>query len=170
MTRESLDAAECTGKPLLVMARNRVFLYILHPFMAFSRLFMAFLEAQLGIIPLRLQVRYRKFCSATGVGCGWRRTTHRTGRRPTTCSCPGSKLHPYLHMWRRTVREKRLWGCEHCYALCTRLFRRCHALRADPLLLRSGNTDVGNRGRTICYSSKRIVIQCLRVRLHAVWD
>ena len=45
MTCKSLDAAECTGEPLLVIARNRVFLCILHCCMAFGRLFVAFLEA-----------------------------------------------------------------------------------------------------------------------------
>ena len=30
LTRTSLDAAGCTGEPLLVIARNRVFLCILH--------------------------------------------------------------------------------------------------------------------------------------------
>ena len=44
-TRKSLDAAGCTGEPLLVIARNRVFLCILHYCMAFGRLFVAFLEA-----------------------------------------------------------------------------------------------------------------------------
>ena len=37
MTRKSLDAARCTGEPLLVIARNRVFLCILHCCMAFGR-------------------------------------------------------------------------------------------------------------------------------------
>ena len=44
-TRKSLDAARCTGEPLLVIAINRVFLCILHYCMAFGRLFVAFLEA-----------------------------------------------------------------------------------------------------------------------------
>ena len=51
MTRNSLDAARCTGEPLLVIARNRVFLCILHCCMAFGRLFVAFLEAQVGNHP-----------------------------------------------------------------------------------------------------------------------
>ena len=45
VTRKSLDAAGCTGKPLLVKARNLVFLSILHCCLAFGRLFVAFLEA-----------------------------------------------------------------------------------------------------------------------------
>ena len=40
VTRKSLD-----GEPLLVIARNRVFLCILHCCMAIGRLFVAFLEA-----------------------------------------------------------------------------------------------------------------------------
>ena len=51
MTRKSLDAAGCTGEPLLVIARNRVFLCILHCCMAFGRLFVAVLEAQVGNHP-----------------------------------------------------------------------------------------------------------------------
>ena len=51
MTRKNLDAAGCTGEPLLVIARNRVFLCILHCCMAFGRLFVAFLEAQVGNHP-----------------------------------------------------------------------------------------------------------------------
>ena len=46
MTRTSLDAARCTSELLLVIARNRVFLCILHCCLAFGRLFVAFLEAQ----------------------------------------------------------------------------------------------------------------------------
>ena len=33
-----------------------------------------------------------------------------------------------------------------------------------------GNTVPGFQARTIYCSSKRIVIQCLRVRMHAGWD
>ena len=45
VTRKSLDAAGCTGEPLPVIARNRVFLCILQCCMAFGRLFVAFPEA-----------------------------------------------------------------------------------------------------------------------------
>ena len=48
VTRKSLDAAGCTGEPLLLIATNRVFLCISHCCMAFGRLFVAFLEAQVG--------------------------------------------------------------------------------------------------------------------------
>ena len=51
VTRKILDAAGCTGEPLLVIARNRLFLCILHCCMAFGRLFVGFLEAQVGNHP-----------------------------------------------------------------------------------------------------------------------
>ena len=86
------------------------------------------------------------------------------------CSGPGSRLRRCLHTSSRTPRGKRLWGCEHCYALCIHQFRLCHALRADLLLLGFGNTAAGSWGRSICCSSKRSVIQCLRVRMHAGRD
>ena len=37
VTRKSLDAAGCTGEPLLVIVKNGVFLCILHYCMAFGR-------------------------------------------------------------------------------------------------------------------------------------
>ena len=49
-------------------------------------------------------------------------------------------------MSRRTPRGKRLWGCEHCCALCTRRFQLCRALGADLLLLRFGNIFCGESG------------------------
>ena len=66
-TRKSLDAAGCTGDPLLVIARNRVFLCILHCCMAFGRLFVAFLEAQVGNHPPEvagevMKILYRNRC------------------------------------------------------------------------------------------------------------
>ena len=51
VTRKNLDAEGCPGEPLLVIATNRVFLCILHWCMAFGRLFVAFLEAQVGNHP-----------------------------------------------------------------------------------------------------------------------
>ena len=67
MTRKSLDAAGCTGEPRLVIARNRVFLCILHCCMAFGRLFVAFLEAQVGNHPPEVagevqKILYRNRC------------------------------------------------------------------------------------------------------------
>ena len=72
VTGKILDAAGCTGEPLLVIARNRVFLCILHCCMAFGRLFVAFLEAQVGNHPLEVagevqKILYRNRC---GVGLG----------------------------------------------------------------------------------------------------
>ena len=65
MTRKSLDAAGCTGEPLLVIARNRVFLCILH--CCFGRLFVAFPEAQVGNYPPEFagevqKILYRNRC------------------------------------------------------------------------------------------------------------
>ena len=67
VTRKSLDAAGCTGEPLLVIAGNRVFLCILHRCMAFGRLFVAFLEAQVGNPPPEVagevqKILYRSRC------------------------------------------------------------------------------------------------------------
>ena len=67
MTRKSLDAAGCAGEPLLVIARNRVFLCILLCCMAFGRLFVALLEAQVGNHPPEVarevqKILYRHRC------------------------------------------------------------------------------------------------------------
>ena len=78
VTRKSLDVAGCTGEPLLVIARNLVFLCILHRCMAFERLFVAFLEAQVGNHPLANVVESVNYIlkkgysghSATGGGAG----------------------------------------------------------------------------------------------------
>ena len=60
VTRKNLDAAGCTGEPLLVIARNRVFLCILHRCMAFGRLFVPFLEAQVRNHPLEVAGEVQK--------------------------------------------------------------------------------------------------------------
>ena len=67
MTRKSLNAEGCTGEPLLVITRNRVFLCILHCCMAFGRPFVAFLQAQAGKHPPEVvgevqKILYRKRC------------------------------------------------------------------------------------------------------------
>ena len=67
MTRKCLAAAGCTGEPLLVIARNRVFLCILHCYMAFGRLFVAFVEAEVGNHPPEVarevqKILYRNRC------------------------------------------------------------------------------------------------------------
>ena len=98
------------------------------------------------IIPLTLQGRYKEVCLGNGVVCAWGRTTHGTGRRPTTCSVPGSKLRRCLHTPRRTPCGKRLWVSEHGYTLCTCQFQLCHAFGVDRLVLRFGNTAAGSRG------------------------
>ena len=60
VTRKTLDAARCTGEPVLVIARNRVFLCILHCCVAFGRLFVAFLEAQVGNHPPEVTLEVQK--------------------------------------------------------------------------------------------------------------
>ena len=67
VTRKSLDAARCTGEPLLVIATNRLFLCILHCCMAFGRLFVASLEARVGTYPPQVagkvqKILYRNRC------------------------------------------------------------------------------------------------------------
>ena len=79
VTRKSLDAVGCTREPLLVIARNRVFLCILHCCMAFGRLFVAFLEAQVGNHPPEFagevqKILYRNRC---GVQLGAHNTPDR---------------------------------------------------------------------------------------------
>ena len=167
VTRKSLDAVGGTGELQLVIARNRVFLCILHSCMAFGRLFVAFLEAQVGNHPPEVAGKVQRILYRNRRGARLGRTTHQMGRGPTTYFGPGIRLRPCLHTTRRTPRGKRLRVCERCYALCTRQFWLCHALCTEFLLLRFGNTAAGSRGRDICCSSKRIVIQCLRVRMHA---
>ena len=60
MICKNLVAAGCTGEPLLVIARNRVFLCILHRCMAFGRLFVAFPEAQVGNHPPKVPGEVQK--------------------------------------------------------------------------------------------------------------
>ena len=60
MTRKSLDEAGGTGEPLLVIAKNWVFLCILHYCMAFGRLFVAFLEVQVGNHPPKVAGEVQK--------------------------------------------------------------------------------------------------------------
>ena len=111
VTCKSLDAAGCTGEPLLVIGYICAFCTVAWPLA--GSLWPSW-RPKWEIVSLTLQGRYRKFCTATGLACGWWRTTHRTGRRPTTCSGPRSKLHRCLHTSTRTPRGKRLWGGEHC--------------------------------------------------------
>ena len=155
MTRKNLVAAGCTGEPpLLVIARNRVFLCILHRCMAFGRLFVAFLEAEVGNHPPKVAGEVQKILYRNR--CGVCLAAHNAP--------DGEEAHNLFWAW------ERLWGCEHCCALCTRRFRLCRALRANLLLLRFGDVAAGSRGRPICCSSKRAVIPCSRVRMHVGWD
>ena len=120
MTRKSLDATGCTGELLLVVAKNRVFLCILHCCMAFGRLFVAFLEAQVGNHPPEVarqvqQILYRNRC---GVRLGAHNAPD--GEEAQNLFWALSRWRRCLHTSKRTPRGKRLWGCEHCCALCTR--------------------------------------------------
>ena len=67
------------GEPLLVIAGNRVFLCILHCSMAFGRLFMAFLEAEVGNHHPEVAGEVQKilYCNRCGVPFGG---TQRSGR------------------------------------------------------------------------------------------
>ena len=160
VTHNSLDAAGCTGEPLLVIARNQVFLCILHCCMAFGRLFMPFPVARMGNHPAEVAGEVQKFLYRNR--CGVRLGAHNApdGEEAHNRSGPGSRLRRCLHTSRTTLRGKRLWGCKHCCARCTRRFRLCRALRADLLLLRFGNIAAGSGDRTICCSSKRTVMPC----------
>ena len=71
VTRKSLDAAGCPGEPLLVIARNRVFLCILHCCMAFGRLFLGFLEAQVGNDPPQVAGEVHKILYRNPCGVRW---------------------------------------------------------------------------------------------------
>ena len=72
VTRKNLDAAGCTGEPLLVIARNWVLLCILHCCMAFGRLLVAFLGAQVGNHPHEVAGEVQKimYCNRCGVRLG----------------------------------------------------------------------------------------------------
>ena len=63
-------------RALLVIARNRVFLCILHCCMAFGRLFVAFLEAQVGNHPPEVAGEVQKFLYRNR--CGVRLGAHNT--------------------------------------------------------------------------------------------
>ena len=70
--RKNLVAAGCTGEPRLVIAKNQIFLCILHCCMAFGRLFVAFLEAQVGNHPPQVarEVQKTLYRNQSGVRLG----------------------------------------------------------------------------------------------------
>ena len=84
VTRKSLDAAGCTGEPLLVIAGHRVFLCILHCCMAFRRLFVAVLEARVGNHPPEVvgQVQKIVYHNRCGVRLGAHNATDGEEARP----------------------------------------------------------------------------------------
>ena len=89
VTRKRLDAAGCTGEPLLVIARNRVFLCILHCCMALRRLFVAFLEAQVGNHPPKVAGEVQKILYRNR--CGLRSGAHNAP--------PGEEAHNLFWAW-----------------------------------------------------------------------
>ena len=67
VTGKFFDAARCTGEPLLIITRTRVFLCILHCSMAFGMFFVALFEAQVGNFPPEVagevqKIWYRNRC------------------------------------------------------------------------------------------------------------
>ena len=72
--RQSLDVEGCTDEAPLVIATNRVFLCILHCCMAFGRLFVAFVEAQVGNYPHEVAGDVRKILYRNR--CGVRLAAH----------------------------------------------------------------------------------------------
>ena len=74
VTRKSLDAAGCTGEPRLLIVGNRVFLCILPCCMAFRRVFVAILEAQVGNHPPHFAAEVHKVLYRNQLACGWGRT------------------------------------------------------------------------------------------------
>ena len=170
VTRKRLDAARCSGEPLLVIARIRVFLCILHCCMAFGRFFVAFLEAQVGNHPHEVAGEVQKILYRNR--CGVRLGAHNAP--------DGVEAHNLFWAWEQIapllayVEEDPTWQVvvglrtllRTLYSLIPVVPRRFH-VPFRLLLLRFMNTAAGSRGRTICCSSKRIVIQCLRVRMHA---
>ena len=170
VTGKSLDAAGCTGEPLLVIARNRVFLCILHCCMAFGGLPVAYLEARVGNHPREVAGEVQKIVYHNR--CGMWLGAHN--------ALDGEELHTLFWAWEQIapllayVEEDPMWqAVVGLRTLLRTLYKQIPVVPrplCDLLLLRFGNTAAGSRGRTICCSSERIVIQCLRVRMHAGWD
>ena len=94
VTSKNLDAAGCNGGPVLVIAGNRVFLCILHCCMAFGKLFVAFLEAQVGNHPPEVAGEVQKLCTTTGVACAWGAQRTRQGGGPQSVLGPGTECAP----------------------------------------------------------------------------
>ena len=76
VTTATLGAAGCASEPLLVIARNRVFLCIVHYCTALGRLFVAFVEAQVGNHPPEVAREVQKILYRNR--CGLRLGAHNT--------------------------------------------------------------------------------------------
>ena len=70
--------------------------------------------------------------------CGVRLEAHNApvGEQAHNLFWAWEQIAPLLAYAKEDPRGKGLWVSEHCYALCTRQFQLCHALRVDLMLLR----------------------------------
>ena len=178
MTRKSLDAAGCTGEPLLVTARIRVFLCILHRCMAFGRLFVAFFEAQVGNHPPEVAGEVQKILYRNR--CGVRLGVHNAldGEEAHNLFWASEQIGPLLAYveedptWQAVVGLRTL--LRTLYSPIPVVPRpSCRPVAAafrEHCCGEFGNIAAGSRGRTICCSSKRTVMPCSRVRMHVGWD
>ena len=167
VTRKCSDAAR-SGEPLLVTKRE--ILCILHCCMAFGRVFVAILEAEVGNIPPEVagEVQRNRYRNRCGVRLGAHNAPD------------GEEAHNLLWAWEKIAlllayaEEDPTW--QAVVGLRTLLRTLCSPI---PVLLGPSCQPVAatfrghcyrGRGRTICCSSKTTVIQCLRVPMHAGWD
>ena len=160
VTGKSVHAARCTAEPLLVIARLRVLLCIFHSCMAIERLFVAVLEAQVGNYNPHFAREVQKILD-------WNRCRVQLGGHNALV---GEEGHNLFWAWEQIVpllayvEKDPTWQVVvglRTLLLGTRQFWLCHALCVDLLMLCSLNTAAGSRGKTICCSSKRILVQCL---------
>ena len=118
--RQKFGCDRRTAKPLLVIARNRVFLCILHCCMAMGWLFVAFLEARSGNCPPKVAREVHKIMYWNR--CRLQLVPHNApfGEHAHTLFGAREQIAPLLAYAKEDPRGKWLWVCEHCHALCTR--------------------------------------------------
>ena len=153
MTRKRLDAAGCIGEPVLGRARNRVSLYILHGCMAFRRLFVALLEAQVGNHPPEVADEVQK--TLYRIRCGVRLRAHNAP--------DGEEAHNLFWAWEQMAPLLAYVQADPMWQAVVGLQTLLRTLYSPIPVVRSGV-------RTICFSSKRTVIPCSRGRMHVGWD
>ena len=136
--------------------------------MAMGRLFVAFLDAEVGDHPCEVAGEVHKILNRCGVRLGAHSAPD--GEEAHNLLWTREHIAPLLAYAEEDPTWQAVVGSEHCYALCTHQFWLCHTLRVDMLVLRFVNTTAGNQAPADCCSLQRIVIQCLRVRMHAGWD